>query len=249
MAHKKFELHGRNSGSSYQHPDAATFYGNVDIAQTSDSTGGELRIAGTTIVDTSRNLININQVEIGNKVTLKESADRADLLEIQGSTSSWAGIQITNTANEGRWSFMVNGTTGGIYDDENGKWSIQFIEQGETRLYHNGGERLNTAQFGVTVTGSLTENSDRRLKSDIQTLDGTKVLQMRGVSYVKDGEPGSGVIAQELEEVAPELVHDGEFKSVAYGNLVGYLIEAVKNQQQQIDELKALITEITDGDH
>ena len=47
---------------------------------------------------------------------------------------------------------------------------------------------------------------------------------MRGVSFTKDGEDGSGVIAQELEKVAPELVHDGEeYKSVAYGNITGGL--------------------------
>ena len=44
--HKKFELHGRNSGASYQHPDAATFYGNLQVAQTSDSTGGDLSVVG-----------------------------------------------------------------------------------------------------------------------------------------------------------------------------------------------------------
>jgi len=63
------------------------------------------------------------------------------------------------------------------------------------------------------------------------------------VSYTKEGEKGSGVIAQELEKVAPELVHTMEdedgTKAVAYGNLVGYLIEAVKDQQKQINDLKA----------
>jgi hypothetical protein len=67
---------------------------------------------------------------------------------------------------------------------------------------------------------------------------------MRGVSFdrLDDGKSSSGVIAQELEKVAPELVvDDGDYKGVAYGNLVGYLIEAVKDQQKQIDELKAMI--------
>jgi len=63
------------------------------------------------------------------------------------------------------------------------------------------------------------------------------------LKFYKDGKAGSGVIAQELEKVAPELVMTNEkedgMKSVAYGNLVGYLIEAVKDQQKQIDELKA----------
>jgi hypothetical protein len=62
---------------------------------------------------------------------------------------------------------------------------------------------------------------------------------MRGVSFTKDGEAGSGVIAQELQKVAPELVLEGEeYLSVAYGNLVGYLIEAVKDLKAEVDELK-----------
>tara|TARA_B110000444_G_scaffold261376_1_gene313024 strand:+ start:3030 stop:6107 length:3078 start_codon:yes stop_codon:yes gene_type:complete len=100
-----------------------------------------------------------------------------------------------------------------------------------------------------TATGNVTAYSDRRLKDNIVTLDGSKVLEMRGVSYTKEGKKGSGVIAQELEEVAPELVHtmDDEMgtKSVAYGNLVGYLIEAVKDQQKQIDELKTKLDGIS----
>ena len=48
---------------------------------------------------------------------------------------------------------------------------------------------------------------DARLKENVETLDGSKVYEMRGVSFTKDGREGSGVIAQELKEVAPELVH------------------------------------------
>ena len=91
----------------------------------------------------------------------------------------------------------------------------------------------------VEATGDITAYSDERLKENIKTLDGSKVLQMRGVSFTKDGKEGSGVIAQELEKVAPELVNnEGEFKSVAYGNIVGYLIEAIKEQQSQIEALQ-----------
>jgi len=93
----------------------------------------------------------------------------------------------------------------------------------------------------ITASGNVSAFSDVRLKTDIETLDGSKVYDMRGVSFIKDGQSGSGVIAQELEEVAPELVQDGEYKSVSYGNLVGYLIEAVKDQKKEIDELKAMV--------
>ena len=67
---------------------------------------------------------------------------------------------------------------------------------------------------------------------------------MRGVSFTRKdtGAESSGVIAQEIQKVAPELIHDTEGTlGVAYGNLVGYLIEAVKDQQKQIDELKTII--------
>ena len=61
---------------------------------------------------------------------------------------------------------------------------------------------------------------------------------MRGVTFNRAEGPSSGVIAQELEEIAPELVKDGEFKSVAYGNLVGYLIEAIKELKDKVEELE-----------
>ena len=55
----------------------------------------------------------------------------------------------------------------------------------------------------------------------------------------KDGKKGSGVIAQELQKIAPELVNnDSKYKSVAYGNITGYLIEAIKELKAEIEELK-----------
>jgi hypothetical protein len=95
---------------------------------------------------------------------------------------------------------------------------------------------------GATFTQNVTAYSDERLKDNIQTLDGSKVFDMRGVSYMRDNKAGSGVIAQEIEKIAPELVHTADddmgTKSVAYGNLVGYLIEAVKELKAEIEELK-----------
>ena len=65
---------------------------------------------------------------------------------------------------------------------------------------------------------------------------------MRGVSFTKDDKKGSGVIAQELEKIAPELVSDNnEYKAVAYGNITGYLIEAIKDLKAEIEELKKQI--------
>ena len=94
----------------------------------------------------------------------------------------------------------------------------------------------------ILATGDVTAFSDERLKTEIETISEAvdKVKQLRGVTFQKDGRDSLGVIAQEVQKVLPEVVHEsGDYLSVAYGNIVGLLIEAVKEQQVQIDELKA----------
>jgi hypothetical protein len=96
----------------------------------------------------------------------------------------------------------------------------------------------------LTATGDVVAYSDEKLKENVKTLDGSKVLKMRGVSFDRSdtGKFSSGVIAQELQKIAPELVLDNNGTlGVAYGNLAGYLIEAIKEQQKQINELKKSI--------
>jgi hypothetical protein len=98
-----------------------------------------------------------------------------------------------------------------------------------------------------TASGDITAYSDERLKTNIQTIPNAldTVKAMRGVMFDKtdslSGEvrQSTGVIAQETEKVLPEVVHNNDtgYKSVAYGNIVGVLIEAIKEQQSQIDNL------------
>ena len=137
-----------------------------------------------------------------------------------------------------------------VMNAANSENMLSASENGAVTLYYDNASKLTTASGGVNVTGAMTASadvvaySDKKLKENIETLDGKKVLDMRGVSFTRKdtGEESSGVIAQEIQKVAPELVHDTEGTlGVAYGNLVGYLIEAVKDQQKQIDELKAII--------
>lgn len=97
-----------------------------------------------------------------------------------------------------------------------------------------------------TATGNVTAYSDRRVKENIKTIDNAlaKVLCLRGVTYnrtdLEDKSEQIGVIAQEVQEILPQVVqeNDGHY-SVAYGNIVGVLIEAIKEQQIQIEELKS----------
>jgi len=136
-----------------------------------------------------------------------------------------------------------NLTVGGVVDITDTTDSSDAT--GDTgALRCEGGASIAKKLFvGSAITGSndVIAFSDIKLKDNIQTLDGKKVLDMRGVSFTRKdtGKESSGVIAQEIQEVAPELVHDTNGTlGVAYGNLVGYLIEAIKDQQKQIDELR-----------
>lgn len=143
----------------------------------------------------------------------------------------------------------TNSNASKIAFDDNG--SVRGHVGASSSFVFIAADASGTAEFTVDSSGNgvfvgdVTANSDIAFKSDIQTLDGNKVFDMRGVSFMKDGRRGSGVVAQELEKLAPELVHvgpDGK-KSVAYGNLVGYLIEAVKDLQKELQEVKGDLTD------
>jgi hypothetical protein len=109
--------------------------------------------------------------------------------------------------------------------------------------------------YKLDVTGTIRASadviafSDARVKTDVITIENAldKVKALRGVTYIRvDTEDKSrkmGVIAQETEKVLPEVVQqdDNGRYSVAYGNIVGVLIEAIKEQQLQIEELKTLL--------
>jgi len=108
------------------------------------------------------------------------------------------------------------------------------------------------ASTGALTAVSHVSSSDERLKQDIETIADalTKVETMRGVTYLRNGIREIGVVAQEVERVVPEVVHteDGEYgyKSVSYGNMVGLLIEAVKELSAEVKELKAKLNDTSE---
>ena len=102
---------------------------------------------------------------------------------------------------------------------------------------------------GVSTARDFNSSSDRNLKENIQVIQNPieKVQSIQGVSFDwKEYKQSSlGVIAQDVEKVLPELVseNDGK-KAVNYNGLIGLLIEAVKEQQQQINTLRQEIEEL-----
>ncbi len=115
-----------------------------------------------------------------------------------------------------------------------------------TRLvdYTAGVARWTTDVAGnFTAAGNVTAYSDERLKHDVQVIHGAldKVKALRGVTFKwnRDNSGGVGFIAQELEQVCPELVHNcADIKSVAYGNVTALLVEAVKELRAEVITLR-----------
>mgnify|MGYP000433275201 CR=1 FL=1 len=117
-------------------------------------------------------------------------------------------------------------------------------------------------QGGVGIGGALKvagdvvayASSDERLKDNIELISNPieKVQSLKGVTWdwnsnadeLQQSLPNVGVIAQDVEKVLPQLVidRDNGFKGVDYAKLTGLLIEAVKDQQKQIDELKSKLS-------
>jgi len=121
---------------------------------------------------------------------------------------------------------------------------------------NDGGSTITACTFDMSAAGAATFNndvtafSDVRLKQEIDTIDNAleRVTSMRGVFFDRKDNSEvrqTGVIAQEVEPFLPEVVRqtkdDNKIKSVAYGNMVGVLIEAIK-------ELNAKIEKLQDGD-
>ena len=135
-----------------------------------------------------------------------------------------------------------------ITDGAGSENKIVATTNGSVDLYYDNVKKIETTTHGVVVTGIVTatdvdSTSDIRLKTNIQTIENplAKVIQIEGVSFnwKEDNRPALGVIADQVQEILPELVHGDDPKTVNYNGLIGLLIEAVKEQQIQIDELKS----------
>ena len=101
---------------------------------------------------------------------------------------------------------------------------------------------------GVITATDFNSTSDIKLKINIQPIDDplAKVVQIEGVSFnwKHDNKPALGVVADQIENILPELVQGDDPKTVNYNGLIGLLIEAVKEQQTHIDNLEERISKL-----
>ena len=121
----------------------------------------------------------------------------------------------------------------------------------------------STLHVDGDVVAYSTTVSDKRLKDNVETIDNalSKVMKLRGVEFdwigaSRKGQHDIGLIAQEVEEVIPEIVREKEFKvgeftdnkqifkTIDYEKIVAVLVESTKEQQKQIEDLKKEIKEL-----
>jgi len=165
-----------------------------------------------------------------------------------GSTGTW---EIVNSAYNAVIAALDD--SGSFYATTSSQAPI-FYDSQNTAYYldpNNTGTALNVAG-SIVAAGNVTAYSDIRVKDNIEPIHNAldKLGQINGVTYTRtdleDKERRyGGVIAQEIEAVMPEAVFDdGVKKAVDYNATIGLLIEAVKEQQAQINELKLMIHQL-----
>jgi hypothetical protein len=167
-------------------------------------------------------------------------------------TGSSCNIQLTTS---GTLRGYVSATTSNEvgFLDSDGNWAVRVTRDTDVDFLVNNVEKFSIGTSSTTSANDITVNSDERIKDNIELISNAleKVQAIRGVTFNRtdtdDDTRHAGVIAQEVEKVLPEVVTENAetgIKSVAYANMVGLLIEAIKEQQTQIDDLKAEVTRL-----
>jgi hypothetical protein len=209
---------------------------------------GDLTVSGTTSTINSTTLtVDDKNIELGSVaspsdttadgggITLKGATDKT--ISWTNATDTWnfnQGIKITAATAE---ALTVGADTDGI--------DVKFFGDttGKYLLWDESADEL-------IVSGTLTEISMRETKTNIEPIENIlpSVLQMQGVKFDwKDGAHGKnnyGFIAEDVDEILPNLVsHDsaGKAQGIQYSKMTAVLLEAIKEQQVQIDELKSKI--------
>jgi hypothetical protein len=224
-----------------------------------------IKISNSTIIDDSRNIVNAGIVTatafVGSGANLTGIVSGVGIATAGGTVGTGAtvldfrgaGIS-TVTVSSGIATINIEGGGGGgggfsVTDDTstNSTYYPVFVNSttGTPSQTSVSSTNLNfnpsTGNFSATQFTSL---SDATKKTNIRPIENSIELtkQLEGVRYdwIDNNKPSLGLIAQEVEKVLPELVEtstDGT-KSVSYGNIVGVLIEAIKEQQVRIEDLE-----------
>jgi hypothetical protein len=215
------------------------------------TTGSTSLVLGTNSTEVLRchstGKVGINVTSPTEKLDVVDDGGNTNIRVYDSSGNSEVGLKLQNDAKT--WTLQNWGSGGdNLRILNNAGNTIQLWDD-------NGNVGINntSTSYKLDVTGQIRATddiiafSDIRVKENVKTLENSlsKVNNLRGVEFNKIGNNNKsiGVIAQEIEKILPEVVHtDNEgMKSVAYGNITGLLIEAVKELSKEVQELKKQI--------
>jgi len=203
------------------------------------STASQVYINNDDSGDTNCPILFTQNTTAGNKPIYEDSALYFDNTNNILYTTTFSGA-LSGNASTASQVYVTNTTSGTYYVNFSSSGSANRDIRNATSLSYN------------ATTDVLSNTSDERLKENIEIISNPieKVQQLRGVTFdwKKNGAASVGVIAQDVEKVLPQLVTTDDetgYKSVGYANMVAVLIEAVKEQQTQIEELKAKVDELS----
>jgi hypothetical protein len=171
-----------------------------------------------------------------------------DLANVSFATTIAANSVALGTDTTGDYVASLVQGTGVTITNNSGEGATPTISIGQAVATNSA-----VAFASVSATGDIVafSGSDRRLKNNIVNISDAlnKVKQLNGVTWewnedaneVTKTAPSTGLIAQEVQEVLPEVVKEREdgYLGIDYSKMVGLLVEAIKEQQTQIAELKA----------
>lgn len=146
--------------------------------------------------------------------------------------ASFITVTDDTSTNATRYPIFANGTSGAVVENVS-----------STKLTFN-------PSTGLLTSTDYNSSSDKRLKKEIKTVDNAldKVIKLRGVAFTwkESDQKAIGLIAQEVQKVLPDVVNADEtgYLGVRYTNIIGVLVEAIKEQQDQINTLKQQIEKL-----
>jgi hypothetical protein len=211
---------------------------NLSIAlNTANSITSDSLNTSNSITSTALNTANIivnsaNSFANTVNVTAQAAFDTANAAFSQSSNAANLIYEVLDDTSTDTTLFVA------LFDANTGTPNTAYVSS--TKLYYN----PSTGELSATNFDSL---SDVNKKTDIETIQNAieTVGELRGVTFKwKDnGHKSMGLIAQEVETVVPEVVVTNELgdKSVTYGSLIGLLVEAVKDLNNQVAEIKDII--------
>ena len=226
---------------------------------TSGNTNYELEISSDGIIHKG------NKLATESYVTSAVSNVSVDTSNMLTSSGSWYGLNMPGTRAfgvnydsgefvlgknnpvSGKVSVLVDGN---YYSGENGGFYSLYSASDYNKRRGFYADASGDLQFNATIvsSGDIITNSDERLKTSIENINDAleTVKKLQGKKYTKDNvENQLGFLAQEVEQVLPQIVHtssdESGTKSVNYQAVIAVLVEAIKDQQQQIDDLKGRI--------